>query len=100
MKKHGAPVSAPVVAKPTSTGRRATLTYPNKARHRNMPGFALRVIPRWLSALKSVFARFAYIYCTAKRGEKSNYADNESGKVFCCRQNPAYCRQIQNKKGR
>ena len=35
-----------------------------------MPGFALRVIPRWLSALKSVFARFAYIYCTAK-GEKS-----------------------------
>lgn len=76
--------SAPVVAKPTSTGRRATLTSYNKQNYvllvfllltqqspaYFMPGFALRTIPRWLSALKSVFARFAYIYCTAK-GEKS-----------------------------
>ena len=65
-----------------------------------MPGFALRVIPRWLSALKSVFARFAYIYCTAKGEKSQTMLITNPEKYFATSKIRHIVSEYKNKKGR
>ena len=65
-----------------------------------MPGFALRTIPRWLSALKSVFTRFAYIYCTAKGEKSQTMLITNPEKCFVAAKIRHIVGEYKNKKGR